>query len=97
MKWRVDISSTRKASMHEYPDDLQEELEECFARRGLQASTVTNIRGVDYKIHWCEQDESWRQTRCDDLDKWRYVERYIKPRPKEKEEEVKEEEEITMV
>ena len=83
VKWRFDISSTRKVSMREYPDDLQKELEANFGRRGLNASTVRNIRGVDYEIHWCEQNESWKQTRCDDLDKWRYVERYIKPPPTE--------------
>ena len=83
VKWRVDISSTRKASMREYPRRPTRRIGRMFRPTRLAGLDSHKHYGVDYKIHWCEQDESWRQTRCDDLDKWRYVERYIKPRAKE--------------
>ena len=78
--WLVDVSDTRRVRMREYAADVAARLEAAFDAEALSASVLIRVRGTAYRVRYDAANGSWKQERCDDASRWRYVERRIEER-----------------
>ena len=84
MRWLLDVSDTNALKMKDFDTQLVARLEEMYDEVGIGAEIKYTRGSAEYRIFYDRTHKDgaiWKQVRCDDPSRWRYVERRV---PKQK-------------